>query len=88
MDPQEIADQLTLLDFTYFSAIEPREFLEMVWKRPEKEKTSLDMTRMLQWSKHVSDWLITEIVSQKDNVKYRVQAIEKIITIGTVIIFC
>ena len=87
LDPHEIADQLTLLDFTYFSSINCREFLEMVWKRPEKEKTSLDMTRMLQWSKHVSDWLISEIVTQKDNVNNRVQAIEKIVAIGTVRIF-
>jgi son of sevenless-like protein len=84
VDVSELARQLTLIDYSYFSAIDGREFLELGWFKPEKEKFSPNIMRMNLWSEQASGWIVTEIVSQKVNKKNRVQLVEKAIQLGTV----
>jgi RasGEF domain len=52
--------------------------------KDDKEVRAPNIIRMVRWSNHVIQWLVTEIVSLKDNLKQRCLMMEKIITIGKV----
>jgi hypothetical protein len=83
IDPQELARQITILDFILFSAIQPREFLGLGWMKEDKEARSPNIVKMTTWSNHIVSWLTTEIVSQRD-LKSRVRIMDTIVAIATV----
>ena len=92
LDPLEIARQLTLIEFDLFRKIkvvylliQAREFVGLSWMKDDKEVRAPNIIKMVRWSNHVIQWLVTEIVSLKDNLKQRCLMMEKIITIGKVI---
>ena len=82
--PEEIAKQLTLLDFKFFSSINLREFLELNWMKKDKKYSSLGMTQFIQWSNHVSYWVSSEILTRK-TLKERVEVMEFMIYLSLVI---
>lgn len=84
LDPLEVARQLTLIEFELFMNIKPREFLDLAWMKDDKEQKAPNIIKMVRWSNHVIHWLVTEIVTIKDNVKQRALMMEKIIAIGQV----
>ncbi|KAI9199222.1 ras guanine nucleotide exchange factor domain-containing protein [Polychytrium aggregatum] len=77
-DPLEVARQITLIEFELFSAIKPREFLDLAWMKDDKEKLAPNIMKMARWSNHVVRWLITEIVTIKDQPKIRAAAYERV----------
>lgn len=87
IDPLEAARQLTLIEFDLFRKINPREFVGLSWMKEDKETRAPNIIRMVRWSNHVIQWLVTEIVSLKDNLKQRALMMEKIISIAKVCLF-
>ena len=61
-----------------------REFLDLAWMKDDKETRAPNIIRMVRWSNHVVHWLITEIVTIKDNIKLRAAMMEKIIALAQV----
>jgi hypothetical protein len=83
-----MARQLTLIEFGYFVAIKDRELIDLRWQKDGKEFKSANLLSMVHFSNHVINWLISEVVKQKDNVKFRVKALENLILMGQVFSFC
>jgi regulator of replication initiation timing len=81
--PEEVAKQLTLLDFKYFASINIREFLELNWMRKDAPSLSPGLTQMIKWSNHVSFWVTSEILAFT-SVKKRVQIMEFMINLANV----
>jgi hypothetical protein len=50
--------------------------------KDDKESRAPNIIKMVRWSNHVIQWLVTEIVSLKDNLKQRASMVEKIISIA------
>ena len=82
IDPKELARQLTLLEFSLFSSIQSREFLDLGWMKDDKESRSPNIVKFTNWSNHVVGWLMTEILRHPDNIKRRVKSMESIIQLG------
>ncbi|RKO89150.1 ras guanine nucleotide exchange factor domain-containing protein [Blyttiomyces helicus] len=59
-----------------------REFLDLAWMKPDKELRAPNLMRMTRWSNHIVHWIVSEIVSVKDNLKARAAAFERIIMLG------
>ncbi|KAI8910301.1 ras guanine nucleotide exchange factor domain-containing protein [Gorgonomyces haynaldii] len=80
LDPLEVARQLTLMEYDMFQSIKkPRELLDCNWMKEDKEVLAPNIIRMVRWSNHVVEWLVTEIVTIRDNIKARALMMEKII---------
>lgn len=47
--------------------------------KDDKEIRAPNIIRMVRWSNHVIQWLVTEIVTLKDNIKQRAAMMERII---------
>ena len=52
--------------------------------KDDKETTAPNIIKMVRWSNHVVAWLVSEIVTVKDNVKQRGLIMEKIIQVAMV----
>ncbi|KAJ3390817.1 Kinesin-like protein kif22 [Lobulomyces angularis] len=81
-EPLELARQITLIEFEFFYAIKPREFLDLAWMKPDKDLKSPNIMKMVKWSNHVVNWIISEIVSVKDSTKSRAIVFEKVVMIA------
>ncbi|KAJ3388692.1 hypothetical protein HDU84_009537 [Entophlyctis sp. JEL0112] len=82
-DPLELARQLTLIEADLFVQVKPRELLDMAWMKDSKEQKAPNISKMVQWSNHVIQWIATEILSVKESHKARAQVFEKIITLAS-----
>ncbi|KAI8818638.1 ras guanine nucleotide exchange factor domain-containing protein [Fimicolochytrium jonesii] len=78
----ELARQLTLLEFDLFKSIRSSEYLDLNWIGDNRETDAPNILRMTRWSNHVVQWLVTEIVTAKDNVKTRAAVFEKTVALG------
>lgn len=47
-----------------------------------KEQNAANILKMAKWSNHVIQWLVSEIVSVKDNLKQRVLVLEKVVMLA------
>ena len=80
LNPEELAQQLTLMDFEFFSALDTREFLELNWMKSDKEERAPTIVKLTRWTNHVAFWIVREILSFS-NLKQRSQALEACITV-------
>jgi len=78
----EIAQQLTLMDFALFGAIEKREMTNQSWKRKDKEKRAPNILNMIAQFNYISKWTQMAVLTQK-NKKKRGRMIEKMIQIAS-----
>lgn len=78
--PEELAQQLTLMDFEFFSALDTREFLELSWMKSDKEEKAPTILKLTRWTNKVAFWIVSEILSCS-NLRQRSQALEACITI-------
>eukprot|EP01125_Pyxidicula_operculata_P018240 TRINITY_DN6479_c0_g1_i1.p1 TRINITY_DN6479_c0_g1~~TRINITY_DN6479_c0_g1_i1.p1 ORF type:complete len:1105 (+),score=214.78 TRINITY_DN6479_c0_g1_i1:1899-5213(+) len=70
--PEEIARQLTLIDWNMWSAIQPWECLGLAWTKKNKEKRSPHVLQMSDWFNYLSGWVASSICTcekLKDRVK-------------------
>ncbi len=64
--------------------LQPRELVGLSWMKEDKEVKAPNIIKMIRWSNHVIQWLVTEIVSIKDNMRQRVLMMERIVLIAKV----
>ncbi|KAJ1558630.1 hypothetical protein HK096_008696 [Nowakowskiella sp. JEL0078] len=76
IDPLEMARQITIMESR-------KELLDLAWMKDDKEIKAPNIMRMSRWTNHVIHWLISEIVSIKDNLKLRAQVYEKIVMLAS-----
>ncbi|KAF2073360.1 hypothetical protein CYY_005330 [Polysphondylium violaceum] len=78
----DIAIQMTLIEFDLFKVIKPQEFLDLAWtKKNLKAKLSPNILRFIDHFNNVSFWLQTLIV-RSGKVKERVSILKKVISLG------
>ena len=81
---QQIAEQITLIDFEIFKNIEATELLNQAWNKPSLKHKSKNVLSMINRSTRLSHWVALMILSQ-DDVTVRAKMFEKMIDIGKVI---
>ena len=82
--PEEIARQLTLIEFDLFAAIKPSEFLNQNWNKKTSAITSANILNISARFNKMVLWVIRAILSKKE-IKKRAQRMTKIIDIAWVI---
>jgi hypothetical protein len=63
---QEVARQMTLIDFEHFAKIEPKECLNQSWNKEHRTTKAPNLNNMIQHFNRVSGWVGTEIVQCED----------------------
>jgi son of sevenless-like protein len=58
LDPLEIARQLTLIEYSIFKTIQPKEFLNQGWSKSKKEINSPSILSMIRLFNKVSNSLL------------------------------
>jgi hypothetical protein len=76
MDPEEVARQLTLIDFDLFSKIQPYECYGLAWMKKDRDKRAPGIVAMAEHFNYISGWVATTIVTTEDFVK-RTRVIDK-----------
>ncbi|RKP20339.1 ras GEF [Rozella allomycis CSF55] len=82
IDPLEVARQITLIEHKLFLSIKPYEFLNLAWMKDDRDVKSPNIMAMTRFSNHIVNWVITEIVTIKENLKLRAAAFEKFIQVA------
>lgn len=80
---QEIAKQLTLIEWSMWEKIQPWEFLDVAWTKKDKEKRSPNILSMIERFNEVSVW-VTTTICLLEQPRERAKAIKKFIKIGMV----
>jgi len=75
---QELARQITLIDYETCRAIEPKECLGMAWTKPDKEERSPNLMAMIKRFNSLSKYIAFLLVNEA-NLKRRVQFLSYII---------
>eukprot|EP01102_Stenamoeba_stenopodia_P019570 TRINITY_DN742_c0_g1_i1.p1 TRINITY_DN742_c0_g1~~TRINITY_DN742_c0_g1_i1.p1 ORF type:complete len:861 (-),score=153.82 TRINITY_DN742_c0_g1_i1:1728-4310(-) len=69
LDPQELARQLTLIEYNIFKIIQPKEFLNQGWNRSKKHITSPNILTMIRLFNKMSRWVTGEVAFTDDLLK-------------------
>lgn len=83
LDDEEIARQLTLIEYDTFAAIKPAELLNQAWAKPALQKRAPNILAMIERFNNVSLWVATMIV-KVENVKVRAKMMAKCVSIAKV----
>jgi len=78
-DDLEVARQITLMEFEWFSQIQPTEFLSQNWVQSKSDAPNI--CEMIKRSNKIPYWVATEIM-QRDSAEERVTMLRKFITIA------
>ena len=81
LDNKRLAEQITLLDFKYFKAIQQRECLGQAWKKRNKYEIASNICALIDQFNKMSKWVQATILLAK-NVKTRGRLIKKFIKIS------
>jgi len=79
---EQIAQQLTIVDFAMYSNLRGSEFLNQSWNKPQLKHRSPNVVNLIQRSTRLSLW-IASMVLHEDKVTQRAKVIEKMIDICT-----
>jgi hypothetical protein len=85
IDPDDIADEITRIDWVMFSSIRIRDFVRHVsltQEEKEKCKSLINVTRMINHFNHVAKW-VANMVLIRDKSKHRAPCLEKFMLIAT-----
>jgi hypothetical protein len=63
--PEEIARQMTLVDFKMFSAIKPSELLNQAWCRPKYKHKAPNLLQIIDRVNSITKWVATAVLSQR-----------------------
>lgn len=83
IDDEELARQLTLIEFEIFVNIKPSELLNQSWNKPKLRHRAPNVTALIERFNRVSVWCATMIVSEI-RLKNRVRAVNKFLRITKV----
>jgi len=78
---EEIARQLTLIEWKLWSAIRPYEFLNLAWTKKDKDTRAGNVLAMIERFNYVSGWVATTIIFC-ENPKQRVKITQKFVDIA------
>ena len=81
LDEEEIARQLSLMDWEYFSKIKPTELLNQAWSKPKLKHRAPNVLAFIAQFNRTSTWAATEIVSAP-TIRERVKVVTKLIKIS------
>jgi len=83
LEPDDVADQLTLIEWEMYKEVEDGEFLHLNWKKDDAKKKRLapNVINLVERFNSVSYWVATEIVMQTD-LKTRIQVLKKFIGVA------
>lgn len=81
MHPEEIARQLTLIEWNIWEKIQPWECLGLAWMKKDKARRSPHVLALIERFNYVSGWVATTICAQ-EQVKKRSKYIQKIIDVA------
>lgn len=59
----DIAKQLTLIEFQFFMLVKPSELMDNTWQRPDKHLRAPMVTAMVGFSNKVTNWIEKEILA-------------------------
>ncbi|XP_019852599.1 PREDICTED: ras guanine nucleotide exchange factor K-like isoform X1 [Amphimedon queenslandica] len=79
-DPEEIARQLTLIDFSLFAKIKPAELLNQAWQKPKYRARAQNILQLVDRMNNLTLWVASTILFQKD-IKQRAKRIQGFIQI-------
>jgi hypothetical protein len=65
-DPEEIARQMTIIDFSLFARIKPSELLNQAWQKPKYKDRAQNLLRLVERMNNLTLWVATTILSQRD----------------------
>ena len=77
----EIARQLCLIGFEYYSKIEAKELLNLAWTQKDNKKAAKNVIKMIHRSNSISNWVSKTILREKTQ-KKKVKTYEKFVDIG------
>ena len=63
ISPDELANQLTLLDYAVFKLIQPEELSSCAWTRKDKNTNTPNIVAFTKRFNHTSFWIVQEILS-------------------------
>jgi len=78
---EEIARQLTLIEYNLYKSIKPWEFFNQSWTKKDKEILSPNILNMIKRFNRASGWVATEIV-KTEKLKDRTAALSKFIEVA------
>lgn len=81
VDEEEIARQMTLIDFEIYSSIKLSELLNQSWNKPKLRHRSPNVIRMINRFNEVSHWVATSILRQ-ERIRDRSRTMAKFIRIA------
>lgn len=81
MDPIEVADQVSLIEYDLLRMIRPNEFLKQAWNKDGKEKKAPNILRYIYWFNKLSRWVST-VILKGNTPEERSVIISKFIQIG------
>ncbi|GAM22694.1 hypothetical protein SAMD00019534_058690 [Acytostelium subglobosum LB1] len=81
VDEEEVARQLTLIDFEIFSSIKPSELLNQSWNKPKLRHRSPNVMLIINRFNEISQW-VASIILSFDKVKDRARVMSKIVKIA------
>jgi hypothetical protein len=76
--PEELARQLTLIEYELYKKIKPWECLNQSWAKKDKETRAPNILAMIQRFNQVSNWVATEIV-MAETLKQRAKVLQHVI---------
>lgn len=66
-EPEELARQMTLMDFAIFKQIEPRELIDNNWIKAEKLFNAPNVCKLTLLANQFVNWMVSEIVLVSDH---------------------
>lgn len=81
VSPDELAGQITLLDFPVFAAIQPDELTSCSWTKKNKHQIAPNVVAFTRRFNHTSFWTVQEILSGTTP-KYRAEILSHFIKVG------
>jgi hypothetical protein len=81
MNHQELAAQLTVIEYTMLRSVHMNEFRNQAWNKSEKETKAANIHALISHFNKMSFWVATEIVTS-DQIKEQVKRITKFIKLA------
>jgi son of sevenless-like protein len=83
--PAEVAQQMTLVEWSIFRSIRLEEFTKGAWSKAAKRDTSPNVLKLIENSNGIVRWVATEIITTP-NLKKRISVLKHFITIASVLL--
>jgi hypothetical protein len=81
VEDEEIARQLTLIDYEYFAAIKPTELLNQAWNKPSLQSRCPNVMAAIERFNIVSKWVVSMII-KVENLRTRAKMFAKCLAIS------